>query len=403
MQKEPYFFYFCKMKYWQPYIERQKPEYLQTNYPADFAADRVVVIPCYNEKDLHITLQNLCECKTPKAKTLVAVIINSGVLSGEEVVLQNRKTYDEVIGFAAENNSDTLRFFPLIFENLPRKHAGVGLARKIGMDLAVEYFLNTQNPEGIIISLDADCTVSPNFLAGIFAAYRQTAGLCCTVQNFRHRVENNDLQLENAIRQYEQYIRYFSEMLRFVGFPYYYHTIGSAFSVSAGAYVRFGGMGRQQGGEDFYFLQKVFALGKTARLDDVFVYPMARYSDRIPFGTGPALQKIIDEPDGQMKTYRFEAFAALKEFFDLRQSFFKQDTEFIRQKIAQLHPAIVQFSEETGVLFEIEDCNQNCATLQSFEKRFFHHFNAFKIVKFLNFSHSTHFTLDKLPSQTNIF
>lgn len=379
------------MKNWQYYIERQKPEYLQTRFPADFAADMVVVIPCYDEKELLLTLQNLRACAMPKANVLVAVIINSSVRSKEEVVLQNRKTYDEVAGFAAENNSDTLRFFPLIFENLPRKHAGVGLARKIGMDLAVEHFLRHQNPEGIIISLDADCTVSANFLADIFAAYRQNEKRCCTVQNFRHRVENNDSLLENAIRQYEEYIRYFSHMLQFIGFPYYYHTIGSAFSVAADAYVRVGGMGRQQGGEDFYFLQKVFALENTEYLNDVFVYPMARFSDRIPFGTGPALQKIMDETDGKLKTYSFKSFVALKELFDLQKSFFKRDSDFIRQKIASLHPAIVQFAEESDVLFEIEDSNRNSATFTTFQKRFFHHFNAFKIIKYLNFAHQTYF------------
>lgn len=387
------------MKQWQSYLERQKSEYLQTKYPQDLAADTVVVIPCYDEKELRLTLQDLYPCATPKTKTLVAVIINSSVRSGREVVLQNRRTYEEVIEFAAENNTDTLRFFPLIFENLPRKHAGVGLARKIGMDLAVEHFLLTQNPEGIIISLDADCTVSPNFLTGISAAYRQTDKLCCTVQNFRHRVENNDPQLENAIRQYEQYIRYFSQMLRFVGFPYYLHTIGSAFSVAADAYVRVGGMGRQQGGEDFYFLQKVFALGRAEKLDNVFVYPMARHSDRIPFGTGPALQKITDEPDGQMKTYHFDSFLVLKEFFDLRQSFFKQDAEFIKQKISRLHPAIIEFSEKSDVLSGIEDSNQNSATYPAFEKRFFHHFNAFKIIKYLNSTHQKFFQYDNLSRQ----
>lgn len=357
------------------------------------AADMVVVIPCYDEKDLLLTLQNLRECAAPKAKVLVAVIINSGVRSGEDVVEQNRKTYGEVMEFAAENNTETLQFFPLIFEKLPRKHAGVGLARKIGMDLAVEHFLRTQNPEGIIVSLDADCTVSPNFFTDIPAAYRQNEKLCCTVQNFHHRVENNDAQLENAIRQYEQYIRYFSQMLQYIEFPHYYHTIGSAFSVSADAYVRVGGMGRQQGGEDFYFLQKVFALGKTKSLDHVFVYPMARFSDRIPFGTGPALQKIIDEPNGKMRAYSWESFVALKALFDLRHSFFKQEKELVTQKIELLHPAMVQFAEETDVLAEIDDCNRNSATLKAFEKRFFHHFNAFKIIKFLNFAHQNHFTL----------
>ena len=387
------------MKQRQDYLERQKTEYLLTKFPTEAAADTVVVIPCYDEKDVLITLQSLCLCATPEVRTLVAVIINSSVRSGKEAVLQNRKTYEEITAFAAENNRDTLRFFPLIFEDLPRKHAGVGLARKIGMDLAVEHFLHTQNPGGTIISLDADCTVSTNFLTGISTAYRQTGPLCCTVQNFHHRVENNDRQLENAVRQYEQYIRYFSQMLRFTGFPYPHHTIGSAFSVAANAYVRVGGMGRQQGGEDFYFLQKVFAFGRTERLDDVFVYPMARYSDRIPFGTGPALKKIADEPDGEMKTYHLNAFLALKDFFDLRQSFFKQDTGFIRQRISLLHPAIIEFSENNNVVSEIEDCNRNSATFPAFEKRFFHHFNAFKIIKYLNFSHPTFFPYDALSRQ----
>lgn len=387
------------MKHWQTYLERQKPEYLQTRLPQDVAADAVVVIPCYDEKGVRVTLQNLCLCATPKAKTLVTVIINSSVRSGNEVVLQNRKTYEEITAFAVENNRDTLLFFPLIFEDLPRKHAGVGLARKIGMDLAVEHFRHTQNPEGTIISLDADCTVSPNFLTGILAAYRQTDPPCCTVQNFRHRVEDNDRKLKNAVRQYELHIRYFSQMLRLIGFPYPHHTIGSAFSVAADAYVRVGGMGRQQGGEDFYFLQKVFAFGRVERLDDVFVYPLARYSYRIPFGTGPALQKIADEPDGQMKTYHFNAFLALKEFFDLRQSFFKQDTGFVRQKMSLLHPAIIEFSEKSNVVSEIEECNRNSATFPAFEKRFFHHFNAFRIIKYLNFAHPAFFPYGTLSRQ----
>ena len=387
------------MKHWKAYLERQKPEYLQTGLPQDADADTVVVIPCYNEKEVLITLQNLCLCERSKAKTLAAVIINSSVRSDKETVLQNRKTHEEIKAFAAENNRDTLLFFPLIFENLPRKHAGAGLARKIGMDLAVQYFLHTQNPGGTIISLDADCTVSPNFLTGIPAAYRQADPPCCTVQNFHHRVGSDDRELENAVRQYEQYIRYFSQMLRFIGFPYPHHTIGSAFSVAADAYVRVGGMGRQQGGEDFYFLQKVFAFGRVERLDDVFVYPLARYSDRIPFGTGPALQKIAEEPDGQMKTYHFNAFLALKEFFDLRQLFFKRDTGFIRQRISLLHPAVIEFSEKNNVVSEIEECNRNSATLPAFEKRFFHHFNAFKIIKFLNFSHPAFFPYDALSRQ----
>jgi glycosyltransferase involved in cell wall biosynthesis len=379
------------MQHQQSYIQKQKPEYRQTQFPTDFIADVVIVIPCYNEPDIFETLHSLLNCKRPPANILVAIIVNSSERSEANVVAQNRTTYDEIIRFSDTHSTSDFQFFPLLFENLPKKHAGVGLARKTGMDLAVEHFYRNEKERGIIISLDADCTVSKNYLTDIFNAFYHNKKLNATVHNFHHRAENNDPTIENAVRQYETYIRYFSEMLKFTGFPYSYHTIGSAFAVSADAYVRVGGMGRQQGGEDFYFLQKVFALGVIAGLNDVYVYPLARFSDRVPFGTGPALQKMIDEPQGAMKSYSAQSFYALKRFFELKDALFKKDAEEIRIKMAELHPSLTEFLEENSFLEAIIDCNLNSATPKSFQKRFFHHFNAFKIIKFLNFAHLKYF------------
>lgn len=387
------------MKFWQTYINKLKTEYLKNIYPEDFQADMIVVIPCYDEPELKTTLENLLGCASPKGNLLTAVIINSSVRCSEKVIEQNRKTYLEVLNFAEQNNNEKIRFFPLIFEKLPRKHAGVGLARKIGMDLSIRHFLKTNTPEGVIISLDADCKVSPNFLTNIELSYQKNEKLCCTIQNFHHLPENGNQELENAIRQYEAHIHYFSNSLRFIGFPYYCHTIGSAFSVSAKAYVKTGGMGRQQGGEDFYFLQKVFALEQTKFLNDVYVFPLARCSDRIPFGTGPVLQKILDNPDGKMMSYSFESFLQLKHLFDLKEFFYQHDADEIEKKILNLHPAVTQFCFESNVMHEIEDCKNNSASLHSFEKRFFHHFNAFKIIKFLNFSHKHHFELSAVETE----
>jgi len=384
------------MKKWQSYVEKQKTEYRQTQFPTNFIADIVVVIPCYNEPDIIETLQSLLHCNRPSANTLVAVIINSSENADANAISQNRKTYEKIQHFSETHSTSDFRFFPLLLENLPKKHAGVGLARKIGMDLAVEHFFQNKKTQGIIVSLDADCTVSKNYLTDIFDAFCRNEKLNATIHNFHHRAENNNPCIENAVRQYETHIRSFSERLKFTGFPYFYHTIGSAFAVSADAYVRVGGMGRQQGGEDFYFLQKVFALGKIAELTEVFVFPLARFSDRVPFGTGPALQKIIDEPHAAFKTYSTQSFRELKQFFDLKDDFFKKEPSQIQSKIAKLHPALIIFLEENDFLNAIIDCNTNCATLQSYQKRFFHHFNAFKIIKFLNFAHANHFEKENI-------
>jgi hypothetical protein len=384
------------VKNWAQYIEKQKGEYLLNPILSDFAAEMLVVIPCCDEPELQTTLESLLHCSINALRVMVVVVLNSGECASREVVLQNRKTYGELVRFAEEFSTAQIRFFPLIFENIPCKHAGVGLARKMGMDLAVDYFLRKNYFRGIIVSLDADCTVSENYFSRIADAYAQNERLCATVHNFRHRIENGNPGIEAAVRQYERYIRYFENALRYTGFPYYLHTIGSAFSVAADTYVRTGGMGRQQGGEDFYFLQKVFQLGEVADLEDVFVYPMARFSNRVPFGTGPALQKIIAEPDGQMKVYSAQSFEWLKQFFDLKDDFFKQDISSVGQQLQGLATPLSDFLLQGTALSDIDDCNRNSATLSAYRKRFFHHFNAFRIVKCLNYFHTGALSLEAI-------
>ena len=47
-------------------------------------------------------------------------------------------------------------------------------------------------------------------------------------------------------------------------------------------------------------------------------------------------------------------------------------------------------------LNDIADCNANSASLAAFQKRFFQHFNAFMIIKYLNFVHPDPFPLVKI-------
>lgn len=372
---------------WKRYIARQKEEFTRTPYPKEYNADIIVVIPCFNEPGIRHVLQNLSVCKRPDANVLVGVVINSGIHSDEASISQNRVTYDAVKLFANQFTEPGFSFFPLLFEGLPRKHAGVGLARKIGMDLAVNHFHENENHQGVIVSLDADCLVSPNFFESIHEAFQQDSKLHATIHHVSHRPEGADPLLEKSIRQYEAYLRYFRYMLKKIGFPYYYQTIGSAFAVTAEAYVKVGGMGRQQGGEDFYFLHKVFEAGKVRELDEVGVYPLARYSDRVPFGTGPALQKMMLHPEEPLEVYSRRSFNELGRLFALVDSFYELDRDAVSHSVAALHPALVRYLEEIDFDGIMSDCKSNSARLTTFRKRFFHHFNAFRIIKYLNGVH----------------
>ena len=379
------------MKHWKKYIQRHQA-YNEYTIPAEFNYNMVLVIPCFYEPDLLTTLKSLMQCAPTQYPVGVVVVVNSSELTDKSIVEKNKKTYDEVIAFAKENNQTQLSFHALLCEDMPRKHAGVGLARKIGMEWAVRGFLQSGNRDGVIISLDADCTVSENYLHLIEHQFATYSPNCC-VLNFKHRAKDDNPALQSAIDQYEDYIWYFRNALKAIDFPFYYHTIGSAFAVSADAYVRTGGIGRQQGGEDFYFLQKVFFLEKTTELMKVFVYPEARFSDRIPFGTGPALEKILATDDGVLRVYSAEAFKRLKEFLLLRIKFYKQPDKVVCTLIESLHISIQHFLKENNLLAAITDCNENSATASTFQKRFFHHFDAFFIIKYLNFVHNNYFQL----------
>lgn len=404
MKKEPYFFTLTlsPMKHWKPYIDRQNAAYTRVAPSPAINADLVVVIPCYNEPCLFDTLHNLRSCARPSSNVMTIVVFNAGERSDEAGIMQNRVSYEQAVLFADKYNEPGFHFLPVLFERLPRKHAGVGLARKIGMDLAVAHFLHNENYRGVIVSLDADCTVSDHYLTAIHNAFFHEPRPDVTVHHFHHRVEKNDPALENAVRQYEAYIRYFRDMLKQTGFPWYFHTIGSAFAVAADAYVRVGGMGRQQGGEDFYFLQKVFALGKVKELNDAGVYPLARFSDRVPFGTGPALQKIIGEPDGIMKVYSRRSFSELKRLFEIKDSLYQKEYQDIVNAMAQLHPSLGEFLLQNGFPEDMADCNKNSASLATFQKRFFHHFNAFRIIKYLNAVHPDPFQYEKISEVSDI-
>ena len=382
------------MKHWQKYIDKHK-RYDEYAVSSSFNYGMVVVIPCYDEPNLFNTLDSIQLCTPTHNPVAVLVVINSSEITDEKIILHNRNTFNELLDYAKEYNTLELSFHGLLCENLPKKHAGVGLARKIGMEWAIRGFMKCNNKDGVIISLDADCTVSENYLLSIENQFLTVRTNCCVI-NFTHRVISNIGSLTNAIVQYEQYIWYFRDALNFIGFPYYYHTIGSAFAVSADAYVRVGGIGRQQGGEDFYFLQKLFQLGETVELTRTFVYPEARFSERIPFGTGPALEKIISSTDSMLRVYSMESFLALKGFFDIRIKFYKQPKDKVLELIKLLHPSIQKFLNDSNLLFAITDCNKNAASSFTFEKRFFHHFNCFIIIKYLNFAHKDYFELTSI-------
>ena len=358
----------------------------------------IIVIPCYKEPELNRTVQSLFDCIHGDFPVEIILLINSYGIDSDEVVAMNRDSYRQMKDYASKNNSSTFFLTPILVENLPGHQTGAGLPRKLGMDEAIRRF--NGNKSGIIVSLDADCLVESNYITEIYRNFKEFRLNSATIE-FHHPVEHLDASdpLRIATVNYEDYLRYYRLALEYCGYPYTFFTIGSAFAITVETYLKVGGMGKQQSGEDFYFLQKVFPLGRTRFIDTTCVYPLARVSDRVPFGTGPALQKMLAENQLSKYSYRIEAFESLKDFFGRIDFFYKKPKKEIEDLLVDLPEYLLLFLEENGFLSKIEEINRHTASLPNFRKRFFDYFNAFKILKYLNFVHPAYFELADVKEQ----
>ena len=132
----------------------------------------IVVIPCHNEPDLIKSLQSLNNCQATDCHVDVITVINASENSTKEIIEQNIKTLQESMLWVKENKKDFIDFYFIEENRLPKKHAGVGLARKIGMDEAVKRFMEINN-NGIIACYDADCTCSENYFIELYESYQK--------------------------------------------------------------------------------------------------------------------------------------------------------------------------------------------------------------------------------------
>ena len=102
------------------------------------------------------------------------------------------------------------------------------------------------------------------------------------------------------------------------------------------------------------------------------------------------------EIEGKQDMYSPEAFLLLKLLFDDLASFYQADIEVIKIKCSQYPEALNRFLEMDGFAEKIIEINRYTASFHSFKKRFFNYFNAFKIVKYLNFTHPAYFAHETL-------
>ena len=343
---------------------------------------QIVIIPSYCEPELEKTLNSLLDCEPTKFITEVIIVLNCAL--GDEEAKHFHQSQKKELE-QKFNKHSKLNFYFILVDCLPPKHAGVGLARKIGMDEAIRRF-NEINFDGLLVCFDGDCVVNKNYLIELekYASVPESYNTICL--HFEHDLTTEqDETLNKGIIYYELFLRYYKESLGYCGFPYSFHTIGSSMAVKATIYCKAGGMNKRKAGEDFYFLTKVFPYGKIIELNTAIVYPSARISTRVPFGTGRAQQNFIEKQNEEYATYAFRSFEDLKQVFatDL------YATEFDFNIFPQ---TLKQFLPEAVLKNKLTEIKNNTTSKQQFQKRFFDWFDGFMILKFVHFVRDNYYS-----------
>lgn len=382
----------------------------ELNHLASFPEQRwrhLLVLPCYDEtidcierlKDhpetdfLTIAVINQPDTEptpTPQNRLLYDCLINNG-----ETVWQSGNL---ALTHLSENNCPDNKHLLLVDRftqgrQIPARQ-GVGLARKIGADLGAWLIHHQRIDSSMIHTTDADAILPDNYFAQP-RPYLKNDSLrndgraddSAYLYPWQHRTDTGSA-VDRATAVYEQSLQHYQEGLAWAGSPYAFSTIGSCMAISALHYCQARGFPKRSGGEDFYLLNKLAKLGRVIQSDDAPIIIQPRLSHRVPFGTGPAVEKILalDDP-AHYTSYHPAIFTHLKTLLTAFEHLSQLDsraqiTDWLNELDANSRRALEQLQIES--LFK-HLLTQVRGQSGDKKRRHSHHwFDAFKTLKYVH-------------------
>ena len=354
--------------------------------PLNKTFNNIIVIPAIAEYD---NIKNLIDSLNKNSNhyfnnTLVLFVVNNLESAELNTKEENLKTINYLKTIIEQNKEGLIINFidACTTENeLPEKDGGVGLARKIGMDIALRYFDYSQNT--LLVCLDSDCLVSQNYLT-VLNDYRNK-GIDAGYVPFTHRFTENEEE-NFAIICYDIFLHYYVAGLKYSQSPYAFHTIGSTMVCSAGAYCKIQGMNKRLAAEDFYFMEKLAKLYPITVLKGGTVFPLGRSSWRVPFGTGQRVARYLTKIQDEYILYNTQIFEILKKwnnmFFDKNVLSSKDYLEFAFNTNNKLYDFLMlnNFNESWD---KILSSSNNNLQIYKQKKFWFDGFRTLKLVHYL--------------------
>ena len=392
--------------------------------PASEPWQQVVVIPVCNE-----TTEILRPLPPGPGRSLMILVVNETGTAPRHVSLANQDFAAELQArFRVHWQSDAASGLTLYHDpasprdvllvdrfsdglKFPSK-GGVGHARKTGADLAAYLVHQRRVRSPWIHCTDADVHLPQRYFSCSTAlsdtAAQETAAL---VYPFRHGIAEDKMvvkegggeilnirrhKIMQVTRLYEYSLRYYVAGLSFAHSPYAFHTIGSTIAVNAVHYAKVRGFPRRQAGEDFYLLNKLAKVGSIMQLSaDTDCEPIeiaARLSDRVPFGTGAAVGRImeLENPAREFLLYHPAVFGLLRSWLGSLPAFWQSRSSDISAilSLSNHSPMDLQVLigglEESGAAEALQHALRQSSDAKQFNRQIHTWFDAFRTLKLIH-------------------
>ncbi len=406
----------------EEYLKKYSLSYWNIETSITSGITNVIVVPAIAEfeniKRFLASYVNLNQ--TYSDSTLLLFVINNMSSSADEVKLDNQLTLLYLRGILTGNPEDETGRELLEKDinlgiidaasprkTMPEKDGGVGLARKIGMDAALNVFDFVSKNKKIIFTTDADCTLESGYITEVVNNFNKR-DLAAAVVDFRHDVSGND-KLSEAIICYEIFLRYYVTALKYAGSPYAFHTIGSTLVCDYESYIKVEGMNKRKAAEDFYFLEKLAKNVKVEAINSTSVYPSGRGSWRVPFGTGQRVNRFLSGIQNEYTLYNPESFDILKKWLEIFNKPGHTDIEYYLNGAKEIHPELLRFLYYQNFEPDLVNILKNSKTEEQLQLQKSRWFDGFLTLKFIHHLRDNGFpvinmfdALDKMFDNLNI-
>ncbi|MBU0473760.1 MAG: glycosyltransferase family 2 protein [Bacteroidetes bacterium] len=376
----------------------------------------IVVIPAIAEyENIKALIKSLSENdSTYFNETLFLFVINNQKNASSEILIDNHKSLNYLKQLADKLLSEitpklNINLIDASSNNfeLDDKNGGVGLARKIGMDLSLNLFNYETESKNIIVCLDADCTVEENYITTI-RNYFNNNSISAGYVNFKHTF-TDDIENERAIINYEIFLRYYVLGLKFANSHYAYHSIGSTMICDVESYVKVQGMNKRKAAEDFYFMEKLSKITKIQKIDGTSVLPSSRGSWRVPFGTGQRVNRFLDKIQNEYLLYSPKSFAVLKDWIFIFYSDSIFSAEEYLAKAKKINNSLFTFLIDNNFTYNWNKIAANSSTAKQLQNQKHLWFDGFRTLKLIHYLRDVEFktinmfnALDELFSNMDV-